>query len=102
MRCGVMHNCRGNDDSGSFVRNQADVNIQQLTTPEVANIETVMADNKDLDPPPLQDISNVFAVADLLSHSSSDSAKYKRAWLKAKVICSSILSSGGCPYACSR
>ena len=35
--------------SGSFGRNRYDVNIQQQTTSEVANIETVMADNKELD-----------------------------------------------------
>ena len=45
-------------DSGSFVRNIADVNIQQQTTLEVANTETVMAYNEDLDPPPPQDILN--------------------------------------------
>ena len=61
-----------------------------------------MAYNEDLDPPPPQDISNVFAAADLSSRSSSDSNKYKRAWLKAKVIRSSILSAGECPDACSR
>ena len=61
-----------------------------------------MAYNEDLDPPPPQDISNVFSAADVLSHSSSDSDKYKRAWLKAKVIRSSILYSGECPDACSR
>ena len=38
----------------------------------------------------------------LLSHSSSDSNKYKRAWLKAKVIRFSILSAGERPDACSR
>ena len=53
-----------------------------------------MYDNEDLDPPPPQDISNVFAAADLLSHLSSDSAKYKLAWRKAKVIRSYILSDG--------
>ena len=58
--------------------------------------------NEYLDPPPPQDISNVFSAADLSSHSSSDSAKYKCAWLKANVIRSSILSSGECPDACSR
>ena len=66
-------------DSGSFGRNPADVNTQQRTTLEVANIETVMADNEELDPPPPQDISDVFAAADLSSRLSSDSAKYKRA-----------------------
>ena len=33
-------------DSGSFVRNQADMNIQQQATSEVANTDTVMADNE--------------------------------------------------------
>ena len=70
--------------SGSFGRNRSDVNIQQHTTLGVADTETVMADNEDLDPTPPQDIYNVFAEADLSSHSSSDSAKYKRAWLKEK------------------
>ena len=69
---------------------------------EVSNTETVMADNEDLNPPPPQDIYNVFAAAYLLSHSSSYSAKYKRAWLKAKVIRSSILSAVECPDAYSR
>ena len=46
-------------DIGSFGRNQADMNIQQQTTSEVANTETVMDYNEDLDPPPPQDISNV-------------------------------------------
>ena len=53
-----------------------------------------MADNEELDPSPPQDISNVFTAADFLSHLSSDPAKYKRAWLKEKVIRYSILSSG--------
>ena len=66
-------------DSGLFGRNRADGNIQQSTTSEVADTEIVMYYNEDLDPPPPQDISNVFAAEDLLSHSSSDSAKYKRA-----------------------
>ena len=39
-------------DSGSFGRNRYNVNIQQRTTSEVANTETVMADNEELDPPP--------------------------------------------------
>ena len=43
-------------DSGSFGRNQSDVNIQQQTTSELADTETVMYDNEDLDPPPSQDI----------------------------------------------
>ena len=61
-----------------------------------------MAENEELDNPPPQDISNVFAVADLSSCSSSDSAKYKRAWIKAKVIRYFILSSGEYTDACSR
>ena len=44
-------------DSGSFDRNQDDRNIQQPNTSEVANTETVMAGNEDIDPPPPQDIS---------------------------------------------
>ena len=52
-----------------------------------------MAYNEYLDPPPPQYILNVFAAEDFLSHSSPDSNKYKRAWLKAKVIRSSVLSS---------
>ena len=59
-------------DSGSFGRNRADVNIQKPTTPEVADTEKVMAFNEDLDTHPPQYISNVFASADLSSHSSSD------------------------------
>ena len=43
----------------------------------------------------------MLAAADLLSRSPSDSIKYKRVWLKAKVISSSILSDEECPYACS-
>ena len=78
------------------------MNIQKQTTSEVANIETVMSDNEELDPPPPQDILNVFAAVEFFSHSSSDSAKYKRAWLKAKLIHSYILSAGECTYACSR
>ena len=89
-------------DSGSFGRNRSDVNIQQQTESEVADTNTVMYFNEDLDPPPSQDISNVFAAADLSSHSSSDSARYKRACLKAKVFRSSILSAWECPDACSR
>ena len=53
-----------------------------------------MADNEELDPPSPQDLSNLFSVADLSSQSSSDSDEYKLAWIKAKVIQSSILSSG--------
>ena len=53
--------------SGSFGRNIYDVNIQQQTTSEVADTETVMGDNEYLDLPPPQDISDVFAAADLSS-----------------------------------
>ena len=88
--------------SGSFGRNRYDVNIQQQNTPEVADTETVVDDNEELDPPPPQDIYNVFAAADLSSRSSYDSAKYKRACIKAKVIRYSILSARECPEACSR
>ena len=66
-------------DSGSFNINRADGNIQQLTTSEVANKETVMDYNEDLDPPPPHSISDVFSAADLSSQSSYDSVKYKRA-----------------------
>ena len=69
-------------DSGSFGRNRADVNIQQHNTSKVADTDTVMTDNEEIDPSPPQDIMNVFAAADLLSSSSSDLDKYKRAWLK--------------------
>ena len=78
------------------------MNIRQPNILEVADIETVMAYNEDLDLPPPQDISNVFAAADLSSHSLYDSDKYKRAWLKAKVIQYSILSAGECPERRSR
>ena len=61
-----------------------------------------MADNEEIDPPPPQDILNVFAAADLLSCSSYDSAKYKCTWLKAKVIRYYILSAGECPDSYSR
>ena len=87
--------------SGLFGRNRADVNIQQPNTSELANAEIVMADNKELYPPTPQDISNVFAAEDLSSRSSSDSAKYKRAWIKVKVIRFSILSAEECLDACS-
>ena len=89
-------------DSGSFDRNRADRNIQQPTTSEVGNTETVMAYNEELDPSPPNDISNVFASADLSSQSSYDSVKYKRAWNRVKGILSSILSSGESPDACNR
>ena len=78
-------------DSGSFDRNRADGSNQQPTTSEVANKETVMDGNEDIDTPQTQDISNVFAAADLLSQSSYDTVKYERAWNRAKGICSSIL-----------
>ena len=81
-------------DSGSFDRNRTDVNNQQPTTSEVTNTETVMAGNEDIDTPPPQDISNVFAAADLSSQSSYDTVKYKRAWHRAKLILYSLLSSG--------
>ena len=89
-------------DSGSFGGNRADVNIQQPTTSEVADPETVMAYNEDLYLPPPQDTLNVFVASDLLSSSSSGSNKYRRACLKAKVIRSSILSAQECQDACSR
>ena len=54
-------------DSGSFDRNQAYGNIQQQNLSEVDNTETVMAGNEDINPPPPQDISNVFAAAELSS-----------------------------------
>ena len=84
-------------DSGSFDRNRSDENNQQPTTLEVANTETVMAGNEDIDTTPPHDISNVFAAADLLSRSSSDSTKYKRGWINEKVIRFSLLSTGECP-----
>ena len=89
-------------DSGSCDRNRADGNNQQPTTSEVANTETVMAGNEDIDTPPPQDISNVFAAAELSSQSSYDTVKYKREWHRAKGIRSSILSSGESPDAQSR
>ena len=64
-------------DSGSFDKNRADGNNHQPTTSEVANTETVMAYNEDIDPPPPHDIPNVFAAADLSSQSSYDPVKYK-------------------------
>ena len=64
-------------DSGSFCRDRADVNIQQPTASEVANTQTLMAYNEDIDIPPPHYISNVFASADLSSCSSSDSKIYK-------------------------
>ena len=44
------------------------MNIQQQIKSEVVNTETVMVFNEHLDHPTPQDISNVFAVADLFSH----------------------------------
>ena len=61
-----------------------------------------MAGNEDIYTPPPQDISNVFAAADLSSQSSYDSVKYKRAWHWSKGIRSSMLSSGEIPDAQSR
>ena len=43
------------------------MNIQQQTTLEVADKETVMDDNEELDTPPPQDILNMFAAAELSS-----------------------------------
>ena len=73
-----------------------------VTTLEVTNTETVMAGNEDIDTPPPQDISNVFAAADLSSQSSYDTDKYKRSWHRTKGIRSSVLSSGESPDAQSR
>ena len=70
------------------------MNIKQPTTLEVADTETVMDYNKDLDPPLSQDRSNIFSSAGLSDKSSSDLAKYKRAWYKARLIRSYILSTG--------
>ena len=70
------------------------MNIQQQTASKVADTEILMADDEELYISSPQDISNVFAAADLSSHSSSDSDKYKCAWIKAKVIRSYILSYG--------
>ena len=61
-----------------------------------------MAGNEDTDTPPPQDILNVFPAADLLSQSSYDTVKYKRAWHRAKVIRSFILYYGESPDAQSR
>ena len=61
-----------------------------------------MASNEDIDTPPPQDKSNVFAAADLSSQSSYNTVKYKRAWHRAKGIRSSILSSEESPDAQSR
>ena len=58
-----------------------------------------MAGNEDIDTPPKQDISNVFAAADFSSQSSYDTVKYKRAWYRAEGIRSSILYSGKSPDA---
>ena len=48
------------------------MNIQQKTTPEVANTETLMSDNEELYPPHPQGVFNLFAAVDLSSRSSSD------------------------------
>ena len=77
-------------DSGSFDRNRADGNNQQSTTSEVANTETLIDGNEDIDPPPPQDILNVFAAANFSSQSSYDTVKYKGAWHRTKGIRSSI------------
>ena len=77
------------------------MNIQKPTISEVADTKTVMDYNEDLDPPPPHDISNVFSAEDLSSQLSSDSAKYKRAWHKVRVICSYIISYGESPDAFS-
>ena len=61
-----------------------------------------MTGNEDIDTPPPQDISNLFAAAYLLSQSSYDTVKYKRAWHRVKGIRSYILSSGESPDAQSR
>ena len=68
------------------------MNIQKPSTSEVADTETVMDDNEDIDPPPPQDVLNAFSSTELSDQSSYDSAKYKRAWYKARLICSYILS----------
>ena len=60
-----------------------------------------MAGNQDIDTPPPQDISNVFAAAYLSYQSSYDTVKYKRAWHRVKKIRSSI-SSGESPEAQSK
>ena len=69
-------------DSGSIDRNRADGNNQQPTTSEVANTETVMSGNEDIDNPPPHDISIVFAAAELSSQSSYDTAKYHLKFLQ--------------------
>ena len=43
------------------------MNIQQQTTLEVSDTETVMADNEELDPPPPHGILDVFSAAEKLS-----------------------------------
>ena len=52
--------------------------------------------------PPPQDISIVFAAADMSSQSSYDTVKYKYAWHRNKGIRSSVLSSGESPDTRSR
>ena len=56
-------------DSGSFGRNQAAVNIQQPTTSEVEDTETVMAYNEDIDPPTATGYIGCFSAAYLSSNS---------------------------------
>ena len=50
---------------GSFGRNRYDMSIQQPTTSELADTDTVMDYNEYLDPPPPQDILDVFSSLDL-------------------------------------
>ena len=52
-----------------LIETKADGNNLQPTTLELANTETVMSGNDDIDTPPPQDISNLFAAADLPSQS---------------------------------
>ena len=56
-------------DNGSFGRIRSGMNIQHPTTKEVADTDTVMAYNEDLDTPTPQDIANVFAASDLSFYS---------------------------------
>ena len=62
----------------------------------------MVADNEDIDLPPPQEVSNVFAATDLSSCSSYYSNKYICGCLKAKLIRSCILFDRECPDACSR
>ena len=61
-----------------------------------------MAGNEDIDTPPPQDTSSVFAAADLSSQTSYDTFKYKSAWHRGKGIRSSSVSSGESPDKQSR